>query len=77
MVHRLAILHLMADGDTPPAQDALIVIPLIERVGGSNGIIVFLSLEARLPNTKFVGVFFQLAGTALFTSHTIIGMVGE
>jgi hypothetical protein len=77
MVHRLAILHFMADGDTPPAQDALIVIPFIERVGGSNGIVVFLSLEARLPNAKFVGVFFQLAGTALFTSHTIIGMVGE
>jgi hypothetical protein len=77
MVHRLAILHFMADGDTPPAQDALIVIPLVERVGGSNGIVVFLSLEARLPNPEFVGIFFQLTGTALFTGHAIIGMVGE
>jgi hypothetical protein len=77
MIHRLAILHFMADGDTPPAQDALIVIPLVERVGGSNGIVVFFSLKARLPNPKFVGVFFQLAGTALFTGHAIIGMVGE
>jgi hypothetical protein len=77
MVNGFTVLHFMTDGHTPSAKDALIVISLIERVRRPKGVVVALSYEARFPDAKFVGVFFQLAGTALFTRHAIIGMIRE
>jgi hypothetical protein len=77
MVNGFTVLNFMADGHTPSAKDALIVISLIERVRRPKGVVVVLAHESRFPDAKFVGVFFQLAGAALFTRHAVIGMVGE
>jgi hypothetical protein len=77
MVNGFTVLHFMADGHTPSAKDAFIIISLIERVRRPEGVVVVLPQEARFPDPKFIGVFFQLAGTALFTRHAIIGMVGK
>ena len=72
VVHRFAVLDFMADRDAPSAKDALVVIPLEERVGGPQGEIVLFALESGPADPELVGVFFQEAGAALLASHAVV-----
>jgi hypothetical protein len=77
VVYGFAILYFMADRDAPPTEDALVVIPLEERVGSPKGIFMLIPQEPRLADTELISIFFQEAGAALFAGHAIIGMIGK
>ena len=70
-------LDFIADSNTPPAEDTLVIVSDEEGVGLVQGISVFLTLKSGSRHAQFIGISLQLAGAAFFAGHTIKGVVGE
>jgi hypothetical protein len=77
IVHGFTILDFMTHRDAPSAEDALVIIPLEERVGSPKRIFMLIPQEPRLADTELISIFFQETGAALFAGHAVIGMIGK